>query len=65
MGNRAWFCSKCNVQMVNKNVPTSFLKMVGFEKGYICLQCKAKFLTEEAVTVNIMGKEMRGAAKMD
>lgn len=61
----AWVCAKCNVEMTSKNVPTINGKMIGFEKGWICPTCKAKFLTEEAVTKSILEKEMHGAGKMD
>jgi len=65
MNETQWYCAKCDVEMIQKKVPTMFMKKIGFEQAFVCPECGIQFLSEDVVQRSISAKEVDAEGKME
>lgn len=59
-----WYCFKCKEKMAEKDIETSYLKIIRYIPGIKCLKCGAQYVTKETGLETIIKGEAKTDAKM-
>ncbi len=59
-----WYCFKCKRKMEKKDIVTTYMEIVRFIPGLLCLGCGAAYLTEKTVVEVINKGEEEIEAKL-